>query len=186
MSKAVKRTAAPKKRRRKMTTEGIFIAGASKSYPIEHSIGGTMTQIMRFLNPCLDHLMQDYGVSHGTWFYVRTLWDEDGISQRELADRVGTSAPTTLAALRNLDAQGYVKLGFDQKDKRRSVVRLTARGRALQDDLIPLAAEINPKVLKGLSNEEARELIRMLQVIKRNASEAYAEVRRIQAEENAA
>lgn len=166
--------------------EGIFIKPMAKSYPMEQSIGGTMSQIMRSLNPWIDLVLQRFGITHGTWFFMRALWDEDGINQRELANRVGTSAPTTMAALRTLEAAGYVTLSLDTTDRRRNIVRLTTKGKALENDLIPPVAAMNPKVLKGLSKTEVRELVRMLQVIKRNAAEAYAEERKAQANEDAA
>ncbi len=158
--------------------EGVFTQRQANPYPMEKSIGGTMSQILRLLNPLLELRVQKYGISQGTWFFVRSLWDEDGISQRELSDRVGTSAPTTLAAVRALKAGGFVKLKNDPNDRRRTVVFLTAKGKALQHSLIPEVAGINPMVLKGFSNAEVGNLLNMLQRLRRNAEEAYAAERR--------
>jgi len=135
---------------------------------------------MRALNPLLENRVQPYGISQGTWFFIRALWDQDGVSQRQLAHTVGASAPTALAALRNLEAGGFVVLKSDTKDRRRTIIYLTPKGRALQYRLIPAVASINPKVLKGLSAPEIQNLLRVLQLLKRNAQEAFAEERSAQ------
>jgi DNA-binding MarR family transcriptional regulator len=168
-------------------SQGVFTkSSAAASYPMEQSIGGTMNQIMKFLNPWFDVIAQDFGITHGTWFYIRALWESDGISQRELSHRVGTSAPTTLSAIRQLEAVGYVKLQFDEGDRRRSVVKLTPRGRALEQQMIPLVAAMNPRVLKGLKKADVRKLQEMLQLIKKNTIEAYADERKSKSNEDAA
>ncbi len=166
--------------------EGVFAQNRAQTYPLDQSIGGTMSQIMRALNPLLENRVQPYGISQGTWFFIRALWDQDGISQRQLACAVGASAPTTLAAVRNLEAGGFVALKNDANDRRRSIIHLTPKGRALQEKLIPAVASINPKVLKGLSSEEVQNLLRTLQTIKRNAQEAFAAERAMQTREQAA
>jgi MarR family transcriptional regulator, organic hydroperoxide resistance regulator len=160
--------------------EGIFAQSQTDPYPIDQSIGGTMSQIMRALNPLLENRVQPYGISQGTWFFIRALWDQDGVSQRQLAYAVGASAPTTLAALRNLEAGGFVALKSDARDRRRTIIYLTPKGRDLQHKLIPAVASINPKVLKGLSRAEVQNLLRVLQILKRNAQEAFAAERAAQ------
>lgn len=140
-----------------------------KIYPIDESIGHLINLTHRRLQPLLEHRIRSYGLSYGVWFFLRYLWEEDGISQRELADRVGTSEPTALAALRKLQAMGLVSLGDDLRDGRRWSVRLTAKSRALKARLLPSVKEINAVVLKGLTPREVDELRRMLKIIRRNA-----------------
>jgi MarR family transcriptional regulator, organic hydroperoxide resistance regulator len=110
-----------------------------------------------------------FGVSSGTWFFLRALWDKDDISQRQLARRVCASPPTTLAALRVLRKKGFITFKNDREDRRRHRVALTERGRALRDKLIPRVAEINAIALSGLSKRDVEELRRMLWRVKENA-----------------
>jgi DNA-binding MarR family transcriptional regulator len=142
---------------------------SKKIYPIDESIGHLINLTHRRLQPMLERRIRSYGLSYGVWFFLRALWEEDGISQREVADRVGTSEPTALAALRKLQAMGLVSLGDDLRDRRRWSVRLTAKSRALKARLLPSVKEINAVVLKGLTPREVDELRRMLRIIRRNA-----------------
>ena len=146
-----------------------------RGYPVEESLGGMLSQIVRILNPWFDLTMQEFGITYGTWPYMRELLKGDGISQRELAKRVGSSPPTALAAIRALEAIGYVASTADASDRRRIIVHLTQKGRAVEREIIPCVASMNPQVLKGLTKSEVAALFRMLQTINANAVRALAE-----------
>jgi DNA-binding MarR family transcriptional regulator len=147
-------------------------------YPIQESLGHLISLTHRELQPLLERRVRAYGLAYGTWFYLRALWVEDGVSQRVLADRVGASQPSTLAALRKLSDQGLVTILTDASDRRRQCVRLTAKGRALRGKLLPRVAEINAVALAGLTALEIAALRRMLARVQANAARENAQNRR--------
>ena len=143
---------------------------ASVAYPMAESIGYLVGLTNRKLQPMLEHLVADEGISYGTWFYLRVLWEEDGIGQGELARRVNTAVPTTIAALRKLSAAGFVELHDDPDDGRRVTVRLTKKGRGMEKVLLPRLAELNQRLLAGMTPHEVAELRRLLRVIQANTA----------------
>src|SRR6056297_1470975 len=60
----------------------------------------------RGFNRALSIRLSQHDVTFGQWIFLRILWPEDGLSQRELARRAGVTEPTTHSALRRLEAQG--------------------------------------------------------------------------------
>ena len=66
------------------------------------------------------------------WYFLRVLWQQDGISQRELSQRVGMMEPTTASALNNMERKGFVRRLRNRTDRRVVNVFLTERGRALR------------------------------------------------------
>src|SRR5262249_49240420 len=48
-------------------------------------------------------------VSFGHWAFLRILWESDGLTQRELSREAGVMEPTTFAALRAMERQGYIQ-----------------------------------------------------------------------------
>ncbi len=52
---------------------------------------------------CWKSASPPYGLKRGQWYFLRVLWTEDGLSQRELSARVGTMEPTTVIALRSME-----------------------------------------------------------------------------------
>lgn len=141
----------------------------SRAYPLENSIGFLVGVTNRKLTRLLEKQVAQFGISSGTFFYLRVLWQENGISQGDLAKRVNTSQPTTNAALRKLQEAGLVALEGDPADGRRWTVNLTEKGRALEETLLPMMAEINKTLMQGLTRDQISELRRMLLLLQANA-----------------
>lgn len=113
-----------------------------------------------------------HGVTTGMWYFLRTLWHEDGLSQSELSRRVGAMEPTTQAAILALERKGWVKRTPDARDARKRCVRLTAAGRKLEARLIPLAREVVGVATKGLGKARTRALLAALADVQANLREA--------------
>jgi DNA-binding MarR family transcriptional regulator len=84
-----------------------------------------------------------HGVSFGHWTFLRVLWEHDGLTQRELSQEAGVMEPTTYAAVRSMEALGYVVREHLHGNRKNVHVRLTPRGRALKRKLVPLAVKVN-------------------------------------------
>lgn len=95
-----------------------------------------------------------HAVSYGHWTILRVLWEHDGLSQRDLAERAGVSEATTATALKSLEAIGYVERTHLPGDKKKVHVFLSKQGRALKKKLVPLAEDVNDLSLEGISEEE--------------------------------
>ena len=132
---------------------------------------------LRTLRPLMEQRVKSSGISDGMWFFLRALWDKDGVSQREIAESVGLTQPTAWAALRKLEAQKMVVLERDLDDKRRSVVHLTKKGRDLESLLLPRVEEINAIALDGISEKDVQTFLKVLGKIHDNvrASDSYEE-----------
>ncbi len=133
--------------------------------PPGRSVGYLVRQTHRALTRALQARIAPHGVSIGMWFFLRALWQEDGISQRELSHRVGMMEPTTATALTSMERKGYVRRIRNRTDRRIVNVFLTERGRALRRELLPLAAEVNEVALRGITINEAAQLRALLSKI---------------------
>jgi DNA-binding MarR family transcriptional regulator len=71
------------------------------------------------------------------------------VSQRTAMDKVAVSR----AVARLLDA-GRLERGFDDDDRRRSVLRLSAAGYAVHDQVAPLALQFEQLLLQGMTENE--------------------------------
>jgi DNA-binding MarR family transcriptional regulator len=107
-----------------------------------------------------------HGVSFGHWTFLRVLWQRDGITQRELSFEAGVMEPTTAAAVRRMEALGYVARRKRAGNRKNVHVHLTRRGRALERRLVPLAVEANALAVQGIAADDIavvrRSLVAML------------------------
>ena len=84
-----------------------------------HSIGYLSRINFRAFSAELEKLISKYGVTTGQWRFLRVLWEEDDITQRELSDRVGIKEATTVRALNGLADAGLVVRSRSTSDKRK-------------------------------------------------------------------
>ena len=84
-----------------------------------------------------------HDVPFGHWTFLRILWEEDGLTQKQLSDEAGVMEPTTYAAVTAMEQLGYVRREQRPGNRKNMHVTLTPRGRALKRKLVPLAEEVN-------------------------------------------
>ena len=112
--------------------------------------------------------LQSHQITPGQWYFLRALWLEEGLSQRELSRRVGTTEPTTVSALRLLARNGLIRRVRNPKDRRTINIFLTDKAQALKTELMPLAYDVNETATAGLSAAEFAQLRLLLKRIREN------------------
>ena len=83
------------------------------------------------------------------------LWDEDGLNERELSQRVGMMEPTTVTALNSMERRGLVERVRNPHDRRKVNIYLTPKGRSLREVLLPCAAEVSELATRGSSTRRS-------------------------------
>ena len=86
----------------------------------------------------------------------------EGLSAREVAERTAMDKVAVSRALARLVAAGRVDRAVHDSDKRRSVLKLSAAGWAIHDDVAPMARAREREVLAKLDAEERQWLERIL------------------------
>ena len=148
-----------------VTADGEFV------FKPENSIGFLIRDTHRAFSKVLGAAIADADVTVGMWFFLRALWEEDGLTQRELSRRIGMTEPTTVSAIDTMEKRGFVERRVDPEDRRRRMVCLTGRGRALKAELLPRAFEVNMAAIEALTTEEVETLRDLMSRIKANLKE---------------
>lgn len=143
-------------------------AAVEPDFPFAESVGYQIRCTHRALQRFLQSKIEPHGVTVGMWYFLRALWNEDGLNQRELSHRVGTMEPTTLSAILNMEKKGLVRRVQNKTDRRKWHVHLTPKGRALKRQLIPLAREVVDTAVQSLSRKEVKQLLEGLAEVQKN------------------
>jgi DNA-binding MarR family transcriptional regulator len=129
-----------------------------KAEAVEFSLAESSGFLVRDANRAFQRLLEKriapYGVARGQWYFLRVLWNEDGLSQRELSARVGTMEPTTVIALRTMEKSGLIRRVRSTDDRRRSHVWLTPKAQRLRTELLTLARSITDAAEAGVTPDE--------------------------------
>jgi MarR family transcriptional regulator, organic hydroperoxide resistance regulator len=129
-------------------------AAAPRRHSIDFSLGGSLGYLVRDANRAFQRLLErritPHGVSRGQWYFLRVLWEEDGLSQRELSARVGMMEPTTVIALRGMEKAGLVRRARRADDRRITRVHLTPKARRLRERLLAISQGVNDQGAEGI------------------------------------
>jgi DNA-binding MarR family transcriptional regulator len=136
--------------------------------PPEKSPGFMIRDTHLRLLKVLRGFLKQHNISTAQWFLLRVLWSEEGLSQRQLSERVGTTEPTTQSALRLMEERGIIRQVRSTEDRRTKNIFLTDAGRQLEAQLIPFAMEVNRLGTGGLSAAEIDQFIKLISRIRDN------------------
>ena len=107
-------------------------------------------------------------MSFGHWTFLRILWAHDGLTQRELSNEAGVMEPSTHTALKAMERLGYVTRRQVPGNRKTVYVHLTAKGRALERRLVPLAKASNRAAVRGVPAAEVEAAKRVLVAVTEN------------------
>jgi DNA-binding MarR family transcriptional regulator len=134
----------------------------------ERSFGYLLREASRSVLRALQERIQPHNVTLGQYFILRELWQEDGLTQRQISARVSIMDPSTAVALDAMEKRGLVVRVRSSEDRRRVNVVLTEHGRTLEPILLRYAAEVNAIGLIGLPESEIERGRQLLRAVRDN------------------
>ena len=102
-------------------------------------------------------------ITPSQWPVLALLYSSDGLTVGSISQRSALEAPTITGIVTRLEQNGLVERRHDCEDRRTVKVYLTDEGRTMVELLIPLLKTHYADVVGILSEDEQRELMRMLQ-----------------------
>jgi DNA-binding MarR family transcriptional regulator len=152
-----------------MSRNSVADAPLLLSNQICFAVYSTAHAFNRVYKPLLDRL----GLTYPQYLVMLVLWERDGLSVKEIGERLFLDSGTLTPLLKRLEAAYLVKRTRSKADERQVLVALTARGAGLRDKA---KAVIPPAILaaSGCSVGELSELQKSL-VTLREQLDAAAE-----------
>lgn len=111
-----------------------------------------------------------FDISIQEWRIIANLGERQPLSAKEIGEHVDLDKVQMSRALGKLIDKRLVLRGIDSRDKRRYSLRLSARGRAVYQRIVPIALQREAQLLSVLSEEERRQLQRILDKLQQKAT----------------
>jgi MarR family transcriptional regulator, organic hydroperoxide resistance regulator len=129
------------------------VARAKKDLPVPFSagIGYAVRHTHKALSRRLAYELAQAGISFGHYYYLRALFEANGISQMELSERVGVDPTTVVTVVDTLERANVVERRKDPTDRRKALIYLTPKGRKLRRPLLAAIAAAQANALVGIS-----------------------------------
>jgi len=108
-------------------------------------------------------VLEPLGLTYTQYIVLLALWEKDGISVREIGERLFLDSGTLTPLLKKLEAQGRVVRTRSTDDERVVLVRLTDEGRALRERASHVPFDVGSCVT--LPADDAIQLHRILHAL---------------------
>src|SRR5579863_1072863 len=141
---------------------------------LEETVGFLLSDTVRTMTRAFSARIARHGVGMGIFQFLRVLWEDDGLTQVELAVRTRMRGASAAGALYELERRGFVRRVADSHDRRKIRVLLTPKGRQLYDLVMPDIDVTNRAMLAGFDAAEQRILKSMLHRMRHNLADASA------------
>lgn len=121
-----------------------------------------LSQLGSYVSDAFARAVREVGLSPSEAGVLRLLSREPGLSQRELATRLGTQPSRVVALVDGLERRGLVVRARSETDRRNYELRTTDAARALGPRLRAIAEAHEDAVLAPLTAAEREQLARLV------------------------
>ncbi len=125
------------------------------------------------INDLTDRVCEEHGITRAQYNVLRILRGvhPQGHSRCAIASRMLDRAPDVTRLVDRLEARKLVKRSRGSEDQRQAVTVITAKGVKLLDKMAPIIERDVNGILRGLNEDDCRELSRLCAVILENSGE---------------
>jgi len=135
--------------------------GSTVSHMDDDTVSWQLVKLGKVHRALVGDAFAELGLHIGQDLLLEELWRHDGLSQSDLIGRLGVEPPTMTKTLQRMERAGLLRRERDPAPARVWRVYLTDQGRALERPVREIRAEVERRLLAGLSAEE-RSAVRSL------------------------
>ncbi|CAH7201025.1 Transcriptional regulator, MarR family [Vibrio chagasii] len=127
-----------------------------------NSFGWLVNVVANKASKDFDVELKKYGLTIALWPTLMCLWEEEGLTQRDIAAKSKVENSTTTRTLDKLEKLDLVERRADPNSRRSFRIYLTEKGKELEKDIIPVPAHVNKELMSALDADEQQQMIGLL------------------------
>ncbi|VAW02033.1 Transcriptional regulator, MarR family [hydrothermal vent metagenome] len=121
-------------------------------------------------------LYQDrFGLSIWQWRVIAMLGSNGSRTAQQIAAQAAMDKMTVSRSVSALLKRDLINRAPSQTDRRSHILRLTATGQKIHDEIAPLARKQEQVLLSGMSQRETKQLFSLLERLEQTAVKAHAD-----------
>lgn len=121
-----------------------------------------------FLTSYVKQKLAPFNIAPEQNLVMMLLWEQDGLTQNEVAIKLGKDKTNIARMVAGLESKGFIKRINCPRDRRSQRLYLTDKGIELKGHIVPIAEEFNESVCKDISEEELLQVKRILKKMREN------------------
>jgi DNA-binding MarR family transcriptional regulator len=141
---------------------GATGSGGPEDYRVEDQVGHLLRRAHQRASAIFQAHIGAPDLTPTQFAALVKLRDEGSTSQNQLGRLTAMDRATILGVIRRLDARGLIARTADRRDRRRTLLSLTPRGRQLIARLAPNGFTVSARILAPLTEAERRTFLALL------------------------
>jgi MarR family transcriptional regulator for hemolysin len=143
-------------------------------YDFENSVGFVVNNTAKSFQRSLDiELRRNAGVTLSQWRVVSSLVLQPGLTQKEIADKMGIEGATLVPVIDRMEKEGLLKRKPDLTDRRANRIYLTSKADSLWESMTECALKIRRASSKNISETDIQITLDTLRKISKNLSASF-------------
>lgn len=128
----------------------------------QNSLESLLAQVIKTHHQRTHLLLGKLGLYPGQPAILFMLWEKDGRTQKELANKLGLKPATISIMVKRMEKAGLVERQEDREDLRISRIYVTEQGKKIRLEVETVVKELNDQCFNGFTMEEKLLLRRFL------------------------
>lgn len=157
--------ASPKRRPKKTAAVPVEVEALPFSRKPQRSFGYLLRETSRRLDRAISQGLARFNLTVSQYHLLRELWDEEGLTVRELALRVNIAEPSTLLTIAKMQKSGLVKVSVDRTDRRKRCVALAETGKRLRLPVLHEIERVSAIAYSKIDPKEMQAAVRVFHAI---------------------
>ena len=130
------------------------IKGMENNFKIENCLGFIANRFVKEFQRSFDTKLSQYGITCAQFCVLVKLFEDDGLIQTKLAERLYIENPTLVRTLDRLESSDLIERRRDSDDRRTYHIYLLPKAKGLKDIIEKAGAEMNKKVTESFAPQE--------------------------------
>lgn len=139
--------------------------------PPKEEIGPRVMCLSRLLRQAFNEAVSSQGLFSGQQDIVLVLAENEGITLSELTKLLDVSSATASVSIKRMEKAGFIVKKADKKDARITRLYPTEKAKQAPENIKNQMKSIEETLKKGMTQQQAEELSRLLELAIKNVSE---------------
>jgi DNA-binding MarR family transcriptional regulator len=140
------------------------------TFSADQHVGTALRETFTAFAQAVSGNVRSVGLTLNMWFILRSLWEHDGLTQVDLAAKLGVTPAAIVGLINGLQEQGLVARKRSETDGRAFRVFLTTTGRRVRTKATRQALQVDAKALRGFTVAEVEDLLVLMSRLRKNLS----------------
>ena len=122
-------------------------------------------------------MRKQLGLTPAQWKVILVLNIMDGLTQKEIAEKINIDGSTLVPVIDKMEQAGLVERRADPKDRRNNRIYLTKKSESTVDSIIAIILQLRKIIYHGISEDEINATRNVLKLLIKNSDGASSQIK---------